>query len=173
MFQGVIGHLPGKNCRLSAVPDGFKELTKSLCKNSADRCGPPLPQQSSARQKTKSASHQASRAKQRARSLILILILVLVFGLGMDMRKIGAPAQGQPASVDTDGTRLLLTGGKHDGVGCWMPPPPDAQGRPVGEKGRGDISWNMSWDTSSDIGWDAFGGSRRGSLGWSSASHGK
>lgn len=52
------------------------------------------------------------------------------------MRKIGAPAQGQPASVDTDGTRLLLTGGKHDGVGCWMPPPPDAQGRPVGEKGR-------------------------------------
>ncbi|HAY48290.1 MAG: hypothetical protein CMO04_13530 [Thalassospira sp.] len=104
-------------------------------------------------------------AKQRAR------YLVVVFGLGLDMRKTGAPAQGQPASVDTDGTRLLLTGGKHDGVGCRMPP--DAQGCPVGEKGRGDISWNMSWDTSSDIGWDALGDSRRESLGWSWTSHGK
>lgn len=87
-------------------------------------------------------SHQASRAKQRARSL------VVVFGLGMDMRKTGAPAQSQPASVDSDGTCLLLKGGQHDGLGCRMPRLPKAtqgyptlpnvtQGCPVGEKGRG------------------------------------
>jgi len=51
----------------------------------------------------------------------------------MDMRKTGAPAQGQPTSIDSDGTRRLLMGGEHDGVGCWMPP--DAQGCPVGDEG--------------------------------------
>lgn len=47
---------------------------------------------------------------------------------GMEMRKTGAPTQDQPGSVVTDGTRLLLTGGKHDEV---------VAGCPVGEKGRG------------------------------------
>jgi len=132
VFQGVIGHLPGKNCRLSAVPDGFKELTKSLCKNSADRCGPPLPQQSSTRQKTRSARYQPPGIKGQATSRVFGLALGDL-GLGMDMRKTGAPAQGQPTSIDSDGTRRLLMGGEHDGVGCWMPP--DAQGCPVGDEG--------------------------------------
>ncbi|PKR52372.1 hypothetical protein CU041_01845 [Thalassospira povalilytica] len=81
----------------------------------------------------------------------------------MDMRKIGAAAQSQPASVDTDGTRLLLTGGKHDGVGCRMPP--DAPGCPRmpkaarwARRAEGDTSWNMSRDTSLDIYWNFLGG---------------
>ena len=74
----------------------------------------------------------------------------MVFGLGMDMdmRKTVAPAQSQPAAVDSDVTRLLLKGGQHDGLGCRMPRLPKAtqgyptlpnatQGCPVGEKGRG------------------------------------
>jgi hypothetical protein len=34
-----LGHLPGKNCRLSAMPGGLKWLTKSLCRINADLDG--------------------------------------------------------------------------------------------------------------------------------------
>lgn len=97
----------------------------------------------------------------------------MVFGLGMDMRKTGAPTQSQPASVDSDGTCLLLKGGQHDGLGCRMPRLPKATQRyPTLPKAArwarravGDKRLNMSWD--------GLGDSRRGSLGWLWTSHGK
>lgn len=103
---------------------------------------------------------------------------ILGSGLGMDMRKTGAPAQGQPASVVTDGIRLLLTGGEHDGVGCRMPPDaPGCPGMPKAArwvmKGRGGykLEYKLGYEFGYWLGctW----GHSAGIVGGASASHGK